>query len=213
MKFRAKEKDQQNIMSYPFLADWRERICSLLEPSAHEDFERLASALCTSFLFPYGSLLNGLCGASSFEQRSVRGRISPEKSSAPSGREAEGADLDVTILNNPADPAAPGDRQRTIHELHNVASILAQAGGYEQLQTITRGARMPVVRCVDATSGRKIDVTIDNAKAVMNSLLLRTYAVQSPRCRALAKRVKSWAKQRELILDTTNGLLSSYTYR
>lgn len=175
------------------LSDWHSRINDLLDPAARADFDRLESTLAPARkhtrLFPFGSLVNGLeCD----------------------GRRGIQADLDVTILEQ--DPGRPPPaRHVLVPAIHKYAELLKQAG-YGEVTAVTQGARMPVVRGLDPQSGRKIDVTVENSNAVLNSLLLRTYAVQFPRFAALATKVKTWAKARGLILNATNGLLSSYCY-
>ena len=168
---------------------WQPQIVDLLDGAARGDFDRLTAALLPSgaagsrLLLPYGSLINGSC------------------------EDPSTADLDVTILEK---HDAPPDRDRDCRSVATLSTQLREAG-YVDVDAITTGARKPVLRFMDGGSGRRIDLTVENRHAVKNSLLVRQY-IKNPRCLALVKRVKEWAKQKGLILDKTNGLLSSYGY-
>ncbi|EQC26676.1 hypothetical protein SDRG_15514 [Saprolegnia diclina VS20] len=72
-------------------------------------------------------------------------------------------------------------------------------------------ARIPIVMFKDATSGIDCDICVENALALRNTRLLRTYALADPRVRILAYFVKYWVKTREMN-NAAQGTLSSYGY-
>ncbi|OQR99483.1 hypothetical protein ACHHYP_06019 [Achlya hypogyna] len=72
-------------------------------------------------------------------------------------------------------------------------------------------ARIPIVMFHDVTSGIDCDVCVENALALRNTRLLRTYALADPRVRILAYFIKAWVKAREMN-NAAQGTLSSYGY-
>ena len=86
-----------------------------------------------------------------------------------------------------------------------------RAAGYECVEFVAHGARVPVVKAVCPVTGRRIDITCGNGLAVLNSLLLAMYA-RNEKVRGFLVALKSWAKQENLIRDKANGFLSSYTW-
>lgn len=60
-------------------------------------------------------------------------------------------------------------------------------------------------------AGFKVDVTVNNRLAVINTKLLRDYGAVDARLRALVLLVKHWAKRRR-VNDAYVGTLSSYAY-
>ena len=81
---------------------------------------------------------------------------------------------------------------------------------WEGLDAITT-ARVPIVRFVHGPTKLQCDICQDNVFALRNTLLLRTYALVSPRARSLIFTVKLWAKSKG-ISDASRGTLSSYAW-
>ena len=138
------------------------------------------------------------CGAGSVYGSLYTGLISGDESEA---------DLDFSF---PLRPNVADRRQLQQSRLAVIAQRLRR-GGYSQVEEIFQGAAMPVVKCVDPKTGRKIDVTVGNTSALRNSALLRSFA-EFPAVRELVRLVKGWAKREGLVLAVGNGMLSSYTY-
>eukprot|EP00392_Amoebophrya_sp_AT5.2_P007719 g7734.t1 len=117
----------------------------------------------------------------------------------------------VAIIPGERDPTRPGvvvgrnerphhSRERgQQHELLNKTATSA-AGA-----TTRAGAKHAVEVLLP------MEITVNNNFAVMNSNLLQQY-MTCPLARDLALRVKAWAKDRGLIRDAKNGLLSSFAY-
>jgi DNA polymerase sigma len=73
-------------------------------------------------------------------------------------------------------------------------------------------ARVPVVKCTaPGGGGTKVDVTVNNMLALLNTRLLATYVALDARLPALCHVVKHWAKRRS-VNDPYRGTLSSYAY-
>ncbi|KAF3327110.1 terminal uridylyltransferase 7-like isoform X1 [Carex littledalei] len=90
-----------------------------------------------------------------------------------------------------------------------LAEIL-EAGNLQNVQALTR-ARVPIVKMMDPQTGLSCDICINNLLAVVNTKLLKDYAMIDPRLRQLAFIVKHWAKSRH-VNETYQGTLSSYAY-
>ncbi|KAJ4771817.1 Poly(A) RNA polymerase cid11 [Rhynchospora pubera] len=93
--------------------------------------------------------------------------------------------------------------------LLKLADIL-EAGNLQNVQALTR-ARVPIVKMMDPETGLSCDICINNLLAVVNTKLLKDYAMIDPRLRQLAFIVKHWAKSRR-VNETYQGTLSSYAY-
>ena len=134
------------------------------------------------------------------------------------------ADLDVTILGGYGPEMAeqlqhgfPDQRQRTLAVLRECKERLERSGLCSVVELISEGARVPLLKMRisyfletrQQIVSRDIDLTVDNANGLRNSALLRGYA-QFPIVRALVVRVKKWAKESSLLINATNGLMSSY---
>jgi DNA polymerase sigma len=65
------------------------------------------------------------------------------------------------------------------------------------------------VKMMDPETGLSCDICINNLLAVVNTKLLKDYAMIDPRLRQLAFIVKHWAKSRR-VNETYQGTLSSY---
>lgn len=63
----------------------------------------------------------------------------------------------------------------------------------------------PIVKCVDALSSRRIDISVNNENALRNSALLKKYADNYKVVRPLVLQVKTWTKKEGLVMDNRNG--------
>lgn len=81
---------------------------------------------------------------------------------------------------------------------------------YTKLQALTR-ARVPIVKLMDPVTGISCDICVNNLLAVINTKLLRDYALIDERLRQLAFIIKHWAKSRG-VNETYQGTLSSYAW-
>ncbi|KAK3157391.1 hypothetical protein QOZ80_2AG0121180 [Eleusine coracana subsp. coracana] len=90
-----------------------------------------------------------------------------------------------------------------------LADIL-EAGNLQNIQALTR-ARVPIVKLMDPETGLSCDICVNNLLAVVNTKLLKDYALIDRRLRQLAFIVKHWAKSRR-VNETYQGTLSSYAY-
>jgi predicted nucleotidyltransferase len=116
-----------------------------------------------------------------------------------------GNDIDVCLELD-----AAGDDAAAKAEAVSEAGALLEAAGMADVLTLPR-ARVPVVKfCVPAT-GTKVDITVNNTLACINTKLLADYASVDPRLAQLVSVVKHWAKQRA-VNDPYRGTLSSYCY-
>ncbi|XVE77011.1 hypothetical protein DITRI_Ditri13aG0027600 [Diplodiscus trichospermus] len=93
--------------------------------------------------------------------------------------------------------------------LLKLADIL-QSDNLQNVQALTR-ARVPLVKLMDPATGISCDICINNIFAVVNTRLLRDYAMIDARLQQLAFIVKHWAKSRG-VNETYQGTLSSYAY-
>ncbi|OQS03776.1 hypothetical protein THRCLA_21068 [Thraustotheca clavata] len=82
---------------------------------------------------------------------------------------------------------------------------------FSSIDTGRLTARIPIVMFHDTTSDIDCDVCVENALALRNTRLLRTYALADPRVRILAYFIKAWVKSREMN-NAAQGTLSSYGY-
>ncbi|CAJ1949914.1 unnamed protein product [Sphenostylis stenocarpa] len=112
------------------------------------------------------------------------------------------SDIDVCVAIEEADM----DKAKIIMKL---ADIL-QSDNLQNVQALTR-ARVPIVKLMDPVTGISCDICINNLLAVVNTKLLRDYALIDPRLRQLAFIIKHWAKSRR-VNETYHGTLSSYAY-
>jgi len=82
--------------------------------------------------------------------------------------------------------------------------------GMHDILTLPK-ARVPVVKFVYPGSNTRVDVTVNNMLALINTHLLRCYTAIDPRLPQLVAVVKHWAKRRG-VNDAYRGTLSSYAY-
>lgn len=88
--------------------------------------------------------------------------------------------------------------------------VLAESGVMTDLLALPK-ARVPVIKFTYAPTATRVDVTVNNMLATVNTQLLRAYAEVDPRLRQLVYVIKYWAKQRR-VNDAYRGTLSSYAY-
>lgn len=114
-------------------------------------------------------------------------------------------DIDISLLLDGIedDVAAKG-------EVVEEAAKLLKEAGMADLLALPR-ARVPVVKCTVPHTGTKVDVTVNNTLAVINTKLLADYCKVDPRLAHLVAVVKHWAKRRS-VNDPYRGTLSSYCY-
>jgi DNA polymerase sigma len=117
-------------------------------------------------------------------------------------------DIDVCLVLPPgvADDA-PGKSAAV-----EAAAAALEGAGFTDILSLPR-ARVPVVKCTapPALGGTKVDVTVNNMLALLNTRLLATYVALDPRLAQLSHVIKHWAKRRS-VNDPYRGTLSSYAY-
>ncbi|KAL8111388.1 hypothetical protein AgCh_019198 [Apium graveolens] len=112
------------------------------------------------------------------------------------------SDIDVCLAIDDADV-------NKSEVLLKLADIL-QSDNLQNVQALTR-ARVPIVKLMDPVTGISGDICVNNLLAVINTKLLRDYALIDERLRQLAFIIKHWAKSRG-VNETYQGTLSSYAY-
>ncbi|KAG2380446.1 UTP:RNA uridylyltransferase [Vigna angularis] len=110
------------------------------------------------------------------------------------------SDIDVCL----AIEEASLDKAKIIRKL---ADIL-RSDNLKNVQALTR-ARVPIVKLMDPVTGISCDICINKLLAVVNTKLLRDYALIDSRLRQLAFIIKHWAMSRR-VNETYQGTLSSY---
>ena len=117
-------------------------------------------------------------------------------------------DIDVCLV---LPPGVADDTPGKAAAVEAAAAALGEAG-FTDLLALPR-ARVPVVKCVAPASlgGTKVDVTVNNMLALLNTRLLATYVALDPRLAQLCHVIKHWAKRRS-VNDPYRGTLSSYAY-
>ena len=117
-------------------------------------------------------------------------------------------DIDVCLV---LPPGVADDTPGKAVAVEAAAAALAGAG-FTDMLALPR-ARVPVVKCVapPRLGGTKVDVTVNNALALLNTRLLATYVALDPRLGQLCHVIKHWAKRRS-VNDPYRGTLSSYAY-
>lgn len=102
------------------------------------------------------------------------------------------------------------EQQAAKSELAVAVGELAEGAGMAEVLALPK-ARVPVVKFVVPATSTKVDVTVNNLLACVNTKLLADYAAIDPRLAQLVALVKHWAKQRA-VNDSYRGTLSSYCY-
>lgn len=114
-------------------------------------------------------------------------------------------DIDVCIQLD-----AVGSDVAAKSEVVEEASKLLEEAGMKDILSLPK-ARVPVVKFVVPSTGTKVDVTVNNTLACINTKLLADYCAIDPRLAQLVAIVKHWAKRRA-VNDPYRGTLSSYCY-
>ena len=114
-------------------------------------------------------------------------------------------DIDVSLQL-----PAVGDDVTEKGEIIDTAAELLEAAGMTDILALPK-ARVPVVKFTVPATGTKVDVTVNNTLAVVNTKLLADYCKIDPRLAQLVAIVKHWAKKRG-VNDPYRGTLSSYCY-
>lgn len=78
-----------------------------------------------------------------------------------------------------------------------------------RVQELVLTARIPILILVHRSSGRQLDLSVNNLAPLANTFLLRTYSRLDSRICTLGKKVKQWAKDQG-VCDASSGWLSSY---
>lgn len=115
-------------------------------------------------------------------------------------------DIDVCLHLPWLEPEDNAAKESVVQE---AATILEEAG-MEKFLVLPK-ARVPVVKCVYSVSGTKIDVTVNNILACINTKMIADYCRIDHRLVQLVSIVKHWAKCRS-VNDPYTGTLSSYCY-
>lgn len=110
------------------------------------------------------------------------------------------SDVDVCIT-------APAN---TIGRVCNLAQCLSNRG--MQRVVCIPAAKVPIVKIWDPEYMLACDMNVNNAAAIENTRLIRTYVEVDPRVRPLAMVVKYWTRKRILNDAGLGGTLSSYTW-
>ena len=71
--------------------------------------------------------------------------------------------------------------------------------------------RVPIIKCIDSATGLAVDISIDNRRARVKTMLLSSYAKCDERSRQLMFVVKRWAMVRAIIEPRSN-FPNSYTW-
>jgi hypothetical protein len=114
-------------------------------------------------------------------------------------------DIDVSVQLDDV-----GDDVAAKGEVIEEAALLLEAARFSEMLSLPK-ARVPVVKCAWPSTGTKVDVTINNTLACINTKLLADYCAVDPRLAKLVAVVKHWAKKRA-VNDPYRGTLSSYCY-
>ena len=114
-------------------------------------------------------------------------------------------DIDVSLQID-----AIGDDPIGKSEIVEEAGKLLEDAGFKEILCLPK-ARVPVVKFTVPSTGTKVDITVNNTLACINTKLLADYCKVDPRLAQLVAVVKHWAKKRA-VNDPYRGTLSSYCY-
>jgi predicted nucleotidyltransferase len=114
-------------------------------------------------------------------------------------------DIDVSLQI-----AAVGDDAAGKSEIIEKAGIVLEDAGMNEILCLPK-ARVPVVKFTVPSTDTKVDITVNNTLACVNTKLLADYCKVDPRLAQLVAVVKHWAKKRA-VNDPYRGTLSSYCY-
>ncbi|ORY80439.1 hypothetical protein BCR37DRAFT_388157 [Protomyces lactucae-debilis] len=98
----------------------------------------------------------------------------------------------------------------TYVSVRQFANSFRRTGWAKMVECIDH-AKVPVVKFVHPPTNLHVDVSIENAIAIENTILIRKYAELDIRFQALAFALKTWCKRR-CISNPSEGTLSSYSW-
>lgn len=135
--------------------------------------------------------------------RGVTGRVFPAADTQVFGSYATDlylptSDIDVCVMGS-------GESQRDA--LRRLGSALRQHG-FERVQCIDN-AKVPIVKCVDSSSGISVDVSFDVSNGPENVALIKDYLRRYPALRPLVLVLKCFLLQRKLN-EVFSGGIGSY---
>lgn len=133
-------------------------------------------------------------------ERHVRGSRVHAFGSAQTGLVLREGDVDLCLIVQDARP-------RSL--LRHLANVL-ESEDYVDIVTLGN-AKVPIVKFKEKRTGLAVDVSINNALALRNTTLIRSYVDLDSRVRDLCLVVKHWALHRGLA-DAFGGTLSSYAW-
>jgi predicted nucleotidyltransferase len=116
-------------------------------------------------------------------------------------------DIDVSVECKIAD-GEEGDQEKS--DLIEDLGEFFKSDGVEDILILSH-ARVPVIKMVYPETGTRVDITINNSLACLNTKLIADYCSIDARLAQLVSIVKHWAKQRN-VNDPYKGTLSSYCY-
>ena len=115
-------------------------------------------------------------------------------------------DIDVCLIMDWVEGAESSVKEAIVRE----AAELLEEEGMTDVLALPK-ARVPVVKCLYPSTGTKIDVTVNNLLACVNTRMIADYCRIDLRLVMLVLIVKHWAKCRA-VNDPYTGTLSSYCY-
>jgi len=124
--------------------------------------------------------------------------------SMKTGFGTKGCDLDVVIVR-----ANAQDRESNVQGILMKLRDQLEAMDGVKIKDAILSARVPILKL--EYSGRDVDISVNNTKALMNSRLLAAYAELDPLIPQFGVAVKLWAKDAELC-GAPEGHLSSYAF-
>eukprot|EP00437_Effrenium_voratum_P016637 CAMPEP_0181459060 /NCGR_PEP_ID=MMETSP1110-20121109/32632_1 /TAXON_ID=174948 /ORGANISM="Symbiodinium sp., Strain CCMP421" /LENGTH=882 /DNA_ID=CAMNT_0023583571 /DNA_START=53 /DNA_END=2701 /DNA_ORIENTATION=- len=116
----------------------------------------------------------------------------------------KGCDLDVVIVR-----ANAQDRESNVQGILMKLRDQLEAMDGVKIKDVILSARVPILKL--EYSGRDVDISVNNTKALMNSRLLAAYAELDPLIPQFGVAVKLWAKDAKLC-GAPDGHLSSYAF-
>lgn len=147
---------------------------AVLPARVQDEKARLQEALCCGVGSVYGSLFSGLISTNAED-------VDLDISFPLSGGSAS---LEQGAANNSPDYTLMDRREMHQQRLAVIASRL-RASGYANVEEITRGAAVPLVKCVDPKTGRQIDITVGvfcDVHVVERSVVSRRCADEHEMC-------------------------------
>ncbi|RIB18244.1 hypothetical protein C2G38_2245894 [Gigaspora rosea] len=97
-------------------------------------------------------------------------------------------------------------------ELEDILTLSEKLQKYEmKVVKCVPKAKVPIVKFWDPTLKLACDINVNNAQALYNTNLIKSYVCLDSRVRPLVMIIKHWAQRRDLN-DAACGTLSSYTW-